>query len=89
MLRLRHWNLDGYFIITIFSMLLELAIDFGLNLHFDLHNTYVQCLFIVSSLPGICFQWVDCVSQLLRMYPVAFEFSAVCVLEYFCIYFVL
>lgn len=24
-------------------------------------------------------QWVDCVSQLLRMYPFAFEFSSVCV----------
>lgn len=23
-------------------------------------------------------QWVDCVSQLLRMYPFAFEFSSVC-----------
>lgn len=25
------------------------------------------------------FQWVDCVSQLLRTYPFAFEFSSVCI----------
>ena len=24
-------------------------------------------------------QWIDCVSQLLRMYPSAFEFSSVCI----------
>ncbi|KAG4395258.1 hypothetical protein GLYMA_20G189100v4 [Glycine max] len=35
----------------------------------------------------IFLQWVDCVSQLLRIYPFAFEFSAVCILEYFCICF--
>ncbi|KAF8397830.1 hypothetical protein HHK36_016755 [Tetracentron sinense] len=28
----------------------------------------------------IFLQWVDCVSQLLRMYPFAFEFSSVCIL---------
>lgn len=28
---------------------------------------------------GCALQWVDCVSQLLRMYPFAFEFSSVCV----------
>lgn len=46
-----------------------------------LHNKYIQCVFTMSSLPGFCFQWVDCVSQLLRMYPFAFEFSAVCILD--------
>lgn len=27
---------------------------------------------------SICFQWIDSVSQLMRMYPCAFEFSPVC-----------
>lgn len=32
-------------------------------------------------------QWVDCVSQLLRMYPFAFEFSSVrFILHYICLY---
>ena len=27
----------------------------------------------------VALQWVDCVSQLLRIYPFAFEFSSVCI----------
>jgi hypothetical protein len=38
-------------------------------------------LVLVNDLVSIL-QWIDCVSQLLRMYPFAFEFSSVCVLAY-------
>jgi hypothetical protein len=44
-----------------------------------LYNTCVYCPCLVWTQPVIFFQWADCVSQLLRMYPFAFEFSAVCV----------
>jgi hypothetical protein len=46
------------------------------------YNTCVYCPCLLLTQPVIFFQWADCVSQLLRMYPFAFEFSAVCVLEY-------
>lgn len=41
------------------------------------NNGITRFFFFLSFLS--CFlQWVDCVSQLLRMYPFAFEFSSVC-----------
>lgn len=45
------------------------------------------CFFrnIVAKQQGLvflCLQWVDCVSQLLRMYPFAFEFSSVWYFSY-------